>query len=170
MTWKAKWISLGWKQDAYPLHIPVAYKKEFSIDEIPENAIINIAAYQHYALWLNGKTISYGPSRSFPEHLYYDTIDVSQYLRTGENHLAVVVFPSYTARGYSVYSRMGLLIQTNMGVCTDSSWRTAPASWYGLSELVLSLPTGYQEHYDSRKAPREWKTKTSAVNTLLFIE
>jgi len=158
--WRAKWISLGWKQDAYPMNIPIAYKKEFSIDEIPQDAQLNIAAYQHYALWLNGKTVSHGPSRSFPGTMYYDTIDITEYLMIGENHIAVVVFPANPALGYSIYERTGLLIQTNVGIYTDSSWKVAPANWYGLSDLVLSLPAGYQEHYDSRKTPADWKIKT----------
>jgi len=162
MVWKAKWISLDWKQDAYPLHIPIAYKKEFSICKVSENAKLNIAAYRNYALWLNGKIVSYGPSRSFPDSMYYDTIDISGYLKQGDNHIAVVVFPSYSASGYSVYSRTGLLVQTNIGICTDASWKVASASWYGLSEYVLSLPAGYQEHYDSRKAPADWKIKTQS--------
>lgn len=160
IKWTAKWISLNWKQESYPLHIPIAYKKDFSIADIPENAQLHIAAYQHCALWINGQAVAHGPSRSFPEHMFFDTVDISKYLCVGKNHIAAVVFPSYPAMGYSVYSRTGLLIQTNMGICTDSSWKAAQASWYGLSDLCLSLPAGYQEHYDSRKAPTDWKIVT----------
>jgi hypothetical protein len=52
-------------------------------------ALLKVAKY--YKLYVNGKHIAVGPTRSSPLIWYYDTLDIAPYLEKGQNEIRFVV-------------------------------------------------------------------------------
>lgn len=69
-------------------------RKAFQLDEIRE-ASLSVCGLGLYELYINGKRITRGRLGSYvsnPDHiLYYDTYDVSDYLQSGENVIALML-------------------------------------------------------------------------------
>lgn len=74
------------EQQAY-----VAFRRTFSLDNLPESARLNIFADTRYLLWINGTYVERGPARFDPHRPEYDVLDVGQYLHAGQNVLVVLV-------------------------------------------------------------------------------
>ncbi|MBQ2942418.1 MAG: family 78 glycoside hydrolase catalytic domain [Clostridia bacterium] len=70
-------------------------RKSFSLDFVPEKATIDISGHGFYVLFVNGKDITKGhlaPYISNLDHyIYYDSYDVSSYLKKGENVIGVML-------------------------------------------------------------------------------
>jgi hypothetical protein len=69
----------------------VEFRKDVSLDGIPQKAVINIFADTRYFLWVNGTYIERGPCRFDPKIPEYDTIDITKHLKSGANSIAVLV-------------------------------------------------------------------------------
>lgn len=54
-----------------------------------ERVIIYISADDYYKLYINGEFVCQGPSPGYPFHYYYNTVDISGYVRRGGNTIAV---------------------------------------------------------------------------------
>lgn len=65
--------------------------REFWLDEVPESALLRIAADTSYVLWLNGLKVASGPVRGTAKLCYFDTLEVAPLLRPGRNVIAVLV-------------------------------------------------------------------------------
>ncbi len=160
--WQAAWISQSWTRDAHPVggH-PIAFRKDWTVTDAA-GAVIRICAFPRYALFVNGKVVGYGPARSFPESVHYDTWDLERHFRPGTNAIAVIVSPCFGGSGYAPISRLGLIAEavTTSGELsvTDETWRARDADWIADTSLLISLPIGPQEHFDARKEPSGWKT------------
>lgn len=66
------------------------FVNSFSLEEAGE-LVIHISAASRYRLWANGVGVQSGPCRGDNFRQYYETIDVSPWLKIGENRLAVQV-------------------------------------------------------------------------------
>ncbi len=70
-------------------------RKSFLIDKVPEKAEISICGLGFYVLYINGTDITKGalaPYISNPDHLcYYDTYDISKYLKSGKNVFGIIL-------------------------------------------------------------------------------
>lgn len=78
----------------------VAYfRRSFSLAK-PASLVLSISAHSRYRLWINGQAILSGPCKGDSWRHYYETIDVSSYLTTGDNVLAVkvVAYSPYEAQ------------------------------------------------------------------------
>ena len=53
---------------------------------------LRISADSNYAAYINGKLVGFGQYADFPENKIGDVIDVTEYLKKGENRLAVIVW------------------------------------------------------------------------------
>ncbi len=68
------------------------FRRDFTLDSIPEQAELNIAVDSKYWLYVNGKEVVWeggvkrGPN---PDDTYYDTVDITDYLVTGKNTIAI---------------------------------------------------------------------------------
>lgn len=63
------------------------FRKNFTLTEKPASAPLNISAEARYKLFVNGRRAAIGPCRSSGEEKYYDTFDLADYLRAGENEI-----------------------------------------------------------------------------------
>tara|TARA_R110002051_G_scaffold4043_8_gene21471 strand:+ start:11641 stop:14046 length:2406 start_codon:yes stop_codon:yes gene_type:complete len=69
----------------------VLFRNTFNIDDLKANFIINISADNHYFLFVNGEFITHGPQLSDIQHYKYETLNLKDYLNSGENVIAVKV-------------------------------------------------------------------------------
>ncbi|MDX1285229.1 MAG: alpha-L-rhamnosidase N-terminal domain-containing protein, partial [Draconibacterium sp.] len=68
------------------------FRNKFTVNEISDSITIYVSADNRYRLFINGKEISHGPSRGTLHHWRYETINISSYLKKGENIIAAEVF------------------------------------------------------------------------------
>jgi len=81
------------------------YRCCFSLHE-GAKLTLNITAGSRYRLWVNHKPVCSGPCKGDLHRWYYDTVDVSKYLRTGKNILAVqVLFMDHDSTVYQEQER-----------------------------------------------------------------
>lgn len=84
----------------------VKFKRLFDLPDKPNRTLFRISADTRYKLCVNGIRIATGPSRSSPAIWYYDTVDISPYLRTGINEILVVVMRYFSrSRGAMPFAR-----------------------------------------------------------------
>lgn len=108
--WDARWISDG---TAAPAAFGVyLFRKQFELLNYSGSFIIHISADNRYRLYVNGHQVGIGPARGDLSNWYYETIDISPYLKYGKNVLAaeVVNYGSSKPRGQLTVAT-GLLIQ-----------------------------------------------------------
>jgi alpha-L-rhamnosidase len=159
--WRALWITQSWQRDAHPLlGRRLAFRRDYTVDSPPIAATIAITASVQYFLWINGSFIANGPSRSYPGHQIYDTIDISSNLVTGTNRFAILVQKPSGITGYSLIHRMGLFLDavvvcndTQIPIRSDATWKVRNADWYIETPYICSIPVGFQEHVDGAKEP-----------------
>jgi len=51
--------------------------------------VVYISADDYYKLYINGAFVCQGPAPGYPEHYYYNTVDITPYVRKGTNTVAV---------------------------------------------------------------------------------
>ena len=72
--------------------VPAWFGMRASLPAVPEACPIRITARSQYKLFVNGVSVLFGPCRSARPIAYVDELDLSPYLRPGENRLAIQVF------------------------------------------------------------------------------
>ena len=108
--------SSSWKDEAQWIWVPdfddnvdsgkfVLFRKVFHLRtaNVP-NGIIKVSGDTRYRLFVNGKSVSFGPCKSYPSRWYYETVDISTFLVEGENVLSAKVlrFSNNTAGNSSM--------------------------------------------------------------------
>jgi alpha-L-rhamnosidase len=92
LSGEAKWIWVPGFDDAAAKGQFVMFRKTFSIEEkLTEDVLLHVSADTRYRLYLNGKSISFGPCKSYLTHWYYETVNITPLLREGKNELAAHV-------------------------------------------------------------------------------
>lgn len=160
----AKWI---WASTT-SVNSYVAFRKTFSLDEVPEEAVANIAAESKYYLWMNEELAVFdGASKrgATPYDGFYEQIDLTDYLKQGENTLVILV--SYNGRGGNSSvdpGKAGLLFEMQAGdqtIVSDSSFKAnrlrayrnkglLGADWPNYSQS--SMLAEWNVYYDARES------------------
>lgn len=119
-----KWISVP---GAPPTDYGVYYFcKVIQLNNAPQSFKIRITADNRYILYVNGHEASLGPARGDIKHWNYETVDIAQYLQSGDNTIAVKVWNEGKYLAGAAFSyRTALLIdgadEANV-LDTDDSW------------------------------------------------
>lgn len=160
----AKWI---WASTT-SVNSYVAFRKTFSLDKVPAEAVANIAAESKYYLWMNEELAVFdGASKrgATPYDGFYEQIDLTDYLKQGENTLVILV--SYNGRGGNSSvdpGKAGLLFEMQAGdvtVVSDSSFKAnrlrayrnqglLGADWPNYSQS--SMLAEWNVYYDARES------------------
>lgn len=132
----------------------ILFRKKFNCEMLGGDAKIYISADDYYKLYINGRFVAQGPSPSYHFQYNYNTVDVSKYLKEGENVIAVhTLYQGLINRVWqSGDNRHGLildlLIDGKIIVSSDESFKTAPHTAY--TELgTCGYETQFLEQYDS---------------------
>ena len=160
----ARWITAS-QGDADAPNTWIAFRKDVTIDRVPEEVVASISADSKYWLWINGRQVVFegqlkrGPS---PEDTYFDRVDLRPYLRKGRNEVALLLW-YFGKSGFSHKSseQSGLLFSApQVGLVSDASWMSRIHPAYGtcgdpqpnfrLSESSL--------RYDGRLDLGTWQT------------
>lgn len=152
MLKKAKWIWVKEEasKDTYGEFYSMFYYREGKSE-------IVISADSNYALFVNGRFVTSGQYPDFPHYKVYDRIDITQYCKKGENHLAILVW-YYGVSGSSTYyaGNAGLCFEVyqNEKLClaSDANVLSRLSKTYenGLERLI-TYQMGYSFHYDATK-------------------
>ena len=153
----ACWI---WRrQDSYtPYHQVILARKTFRLAAAPDAASgmapsLKIAVDGAYRLFVNSEWVADGPARSWPEHFQYDEIEVTPYLVSGQNELAVVARHWQVGDFHNRPQQAGLLVQLDIGkrhIISDSTWETAWLPAWAANTPKVSIQMEPQELYDAR--------------------
>lgn len=109
------------------------YVRKFDLPSVPHFAKAEIAVDSKYWLWLNGKLViregglKRGPN---PHATYQDVVNLSPFLKSGENLIAILVW-HFGQHGFShnCSGREGLLFSLNLSgeyLTSDSQWKISP--------------------------------------------
>lgn len=69
----------------------VYFRKEFVIDTLEKEYLLDITADSGYKLYVNGAFVQKGPQKGTPENWYVDTVDIGESLLKGKNAIAIEV-------------------------------------------------------------------------------
>jgi hypothetical protein len=104
----------------------VLFRKSLELKSKPNEYIINISADNRYRLYVNGKYVNYGPQLSDIRHWRYETIDISSFLKEGQNTIAVEVVNFGYDRFFGQISQHTALIINGY---TDKNIGTEDKTW-----------------------------------------
>ncbi|MBN2512596.1 MAG: alpha-L-rhamnosidase N-terminal domain-containing protein [Sedimentisphaerales bacterium] len=161
--WQAEWIGLS--QSVKP-NSWLCYRTHIHVEKIPQNAVASIACDSKYWLWINGQMAVFegqlkrGPS---PENTYYDEVDLTKYLKAGDNTIAVLVW-YWGKHGFSHNNsgRAGLVFDLTVDgkrFASGSDWKIRLHPAYGQTEPPhpnYRLPEGNVQ-FDARQDLGEWQ-------------
>ncbi len=131
----------------------ILFRRSFVLSSFRE-AVLWVTADDYYKLYINGKYVCQGPAPGYLWHYYYQRVDVTPYLREGENTIAVHTYYQglinrVWVSGDGLHGFLAdLCCDGKIRLSTDTSWR-----WH-IHEGYASLgTTGYEtqflERYDS---------------------
>lgn len=173
LSWEeeAKWIwTPDWTiEDENKVGSFVYFRKKFYLEDGPYQAKIKVSADSRYRLFINGVPVSFGPCKGDRFTWYYETVDISSYLREGENVIAAQVlrYSPMKAGNESVWKTRlaGLyvhgIIRDPAGhvvnqLHTDESWRCMKDTALSLSQGIYTVFLGITEDVDGSKLPFGW--------------
>ncbi|GGD04137.1 family 78 glycoside hydrolase catalytic domain [Hyunsoonleella pacifica] len=131
--WKGEWI---YKKDQNKKDHNW-YRKNFSLNEVPQSAFVHVASFGYHEVYINGKKVGdevMNPvNSSLKKRLPYLTYDINSYLQEGDNVIAIWHAAGWTRWGRikTYYDAPFVLkaqaeISTESGavtLTTDTSWK-----------------------------------------------
>jgi alpha-L-rhamnosidase len=88
------------------------FRKKINLQEKPSEFIVHVSGDNRYKLFVNEKLVSVGPASGDIQHWNYDIVDISPYLKSGDNIVAARVWNEGNLKAVSQFSyRTGLFLQ-----------------------------------------------------------
>ena len=178
-SWEdAQWI---WQEDDSTSNTWMSFRKTFAVNEIPNVVEAHIAVDSKFWLWINGEMVlfegglSRGPSQAgmwdrkkkiTPSNSWYETVNIQQYLKKGENTIALLVWywGRETHKGTHIDSgKGGLLFSAQIGnqrLVSDGSWKAKQHTGYDntISPASKAL-VQYPVKFNAQNAMGDWSKK-----------
>lgn len=163
--WKAKWIWLD--EERTSKNVWLCFNKKINIAEPVKELKAKIAAENKYWLYINGNCVvregglKRGPT---PTGCYYDEVDISEFLVSGENLISVLVWYWGNEASYSSSDagQGGLLFEAeseSISILSDNSWSVMKNPAFkedkGKMQPNYRLPES-NVYYDSRDEIADW--------------
>jgi len=163
MDWNGKWIWLDGESSSQNFWL--CARKTFQVLEELGLATLNITADSRYVVWINGERIGQGPIRSWPFAYHYDTYDVTERLKPGDNVIAILGLHYGVGTFQYITNPGGLLAQLEIKsadgntqtISTDGSWRVMENPAYDRRTPRISCQQAWVEHFDARLEPEGWQ-------------
>lgn len=164
----AHWISDP-QRGALPNYTFLARQK-FHLASIGESHALRIAADSRYVLHVNGERLGVGPARPSQLRYFYDEYEIANFLRPGENHIAVEVhspaMPVYATASITP----ALFVQIDEFLGTDSDWQVLRDPSRRLDAPLYTFQLGFCESRDFRRAIFGWETFSDSSDDWLAAE
>lgn len=151
------WI---WAKGEAKPNTRMCFRKTFTASDAASPVVINIAVDSKYYLWVNGCLavaeggLNRGPT---PEGGYYDEVDISKFVKKGENTLALLVW--YWGNGGRNSKPSGAAGLNVWGAVTsDKSFKCLahPAYSDGKPPYPAYLYGGHNTAFDARHDMEDW--------------
>jgi len=123
-------------------------RKSFSLDNVPDDLIINISADSNFRLYINDKFVGCGPVRGSTAVQYVETYPVAEYLHTGENIILIEVY-SLLEENFvlnSIYP--GVIAEIPGVLSTDGSWLGCRIERFRRDVPHYTMQSGFMEYID----------------------
>jgi len=131
--WSASWITCpnSFSKEYGVYH----FRKQFTLDSIPQSFIIHVSADNRYRLFVNGVFVSNGPARGDLAHWYFESLDIAPYLKTSENIIAALVWNMGKYAPVAQISNQTAFVLQGDGkaeqtVNTNGSWKVIQSKAY----------------------------------------
>ena len=122
----------------------------------PSGCRLYISAERDYELYVNGLFVARGVPPSPYYYKYYDECDLSEVLQPGANCIAVLVSQigaPHTALLAEMCDGGGTLVSA-----TDASWRVTSRTGWAIVDTRSGVQnTRFQEYFDARRHPEDWR-------------
>ncbi len=166
------WI---WKPDVCSeerdIPVFVLFRKKISVDSAPVRGTFLVSADSRYKLYVNGELAEVGPAKGDSRVWFLDEVDVSKYLKKGENCIAAEVlhYPLDRMKGNFSVSRTetpGFYLEgtvetedgENVTVHTDADWKCRRRKERKIiSEAPLFAPLQIYESAAGSEEYLRWK-------------
>lgn len=170
-SWVGKWIQASDCENK-PNTWQV-FRKTVELKKVPKHLTARIAVDSKYWMWINGELVVYegglkrGPS---PTDTYYDELDLSPYLKKGNNTIAILTW-FYGKQGFSHKSSgVGALLfdaqNGQVSIVSDQTWQAGVYRAFGTTgEPVPNyrLPES-NIRFDGRQDLGQWYKPEAKVN------
>lgn len=162
--WTAQWIGVDWMPDnAGPLPW---LRKNVTLEAAPEQATAYVCALGYYELYINGKKVDdhvLSPAVSdYGKRGLYITHEIGDYLKKGDNTIALWLGRGWSGRLLATASTNGPLVRAQfeiggdapISIATDTTWKAHKSPITPLGKLESGQYGG--ERYDSRLELADW--------------
>lgn len=156
----AFWLHNNSAMPSYEHDRRIHFRREFELDSVPEQVMINVTADARYTLYVNGQWVAHGPARGVQSAWPYDEIDIAAFLRRGKNVIAALLYSygssnyTYIFEGIHGFLLAGKVNGINLG--TDRSWMMREAPGYIRDVGRCAAQYAYLEWFDCRKGESDW--------------
>lgn len=124
----------------------VHFTRNVDLSSRPTKSVLHFSADTRYKLYVNGKHIAVGPTRSSPLIWYYDTLDIAPYLKEGHNEIRFVVVRYFAAlRSAMPFVRTalpGLTVIGNIETGGEVIDLASSKSWMASVDERIQFPMG----------------------------
>jgi alpha-L-rhamnosidase len=163
--WRASWISRSASEFAEPCQYTYA-RRQFDLRRgRTTRARAYVSGDQQYELYVNGVRAGKGQAYSYPDSMYFETLDVTNLLRPGSaNVIGAVTNWQGPTKGHPAGSP-GLIVQlvvhyvdgSTDHVVTDGSWQVLAGAWLpGTQRDLEGDLVDFTENIDGPGEPAGW--------------
>jgi alpha-L-rhamnosidase len=159
--WLAKWITCpGISGKEIGVYL---FRKIFNVNSETAHYIIHISADNRYKLYVNENYVGNGPARGDLMKWYFETYDISPYLKKGVNVISAVVWNFAEYRSIAQFSsQTGLIVQgdgsSENSINTNDAWLVIKDSAYQFLPVNIGqyYVVGPGEKFNSKFHPWNW--------------
>ncbi len=164
--WEASWIRRVASETAEPCQYTYARTEVTLHPGSIARARAHVSGDQQYEFYVNGVRAGKGQAYSYPDSMYYETLDLAGLLRPGStNALAMVTNWQGPTKGHPAGSPgmiAHVVVHAPDGhvqrVVTDGSWRVRAGAWLpGTQRDLEGDLVDYTENIDGPAEPVGWK-------------
>ncbi|KAJ5352192.1 hypothetical protein N7452_001166 [Penicillium brevicompactum] len=161
---QANWIWVpGWIDSGNTAGKIVRFNRSVNLASRPTRSLLHFSADTRYKLYVNGKHVAVGPSRSSPLIWYYDTLDIAPYLQEGQNEIQFVVVRYFAAsRSAMPFERTalpGLTVVGQIEIGDEIVDLSSKDGWTAYADESIRFPIGLADdvflHISERVTPTE---------------
>ncbi len=142
-------------------------RRAFSLATVLGKQQLHIAAESYYALWLNGHFIGRGPARGTRKVNFYDTYEVAEWLKEGENTVAVLVQCMNISNFTTAPCRPGVIVELENIISSDDDWEVLPAADWRQEVELFCQQVGFMEYRFLNMEPVGWLHGTDRTEWLV---
>lgn len=148
----AVWI---WHNDCDTTNVYVDFDDRFTLDEVGDCHIL-ISCDRNYSLSINDRFVNCGQYSDYEDLKYYDELDITPFVKTGENRLHITVFHQHQSSSTYRQGKPGLIFEVFSGensiLASSDETIAYKNSCFEDGEGVehVSGQLGFSFHYDSR--------------------